>query len=104
VDVSPLEAERVGECARFARSKGNGVRNMGTRVRRRAAHMIGASSAAVILAAGVTQSQQEPAAPTPYAAAGVPPTAAAIEQTEVGHEAGARLVESFDGLGLGFNG
>ena len=34
----------------------------------------------------------------------MPPTAAAIEQTEVGHEAGARLVESFDGLGLGFNG
>ena len=67
-------------------------------------HVIGAASAALMLAAGATSSQQGPPPPTPYVASRVPPTAAAIEQTEPGTAAGVTMVESFDGLGLGFNG
>ena len=70
----------------------------------RVSHVIGASLAALILAAGAIRSQQGPPAPTPYVAPRVPPTAAAIEQTEPGRAPGVTLVESFDGLGLGFNG
>ena len=74
------------------------------RAAERVTHVIGVSSAALILAAGVTRSQQGPPAPTPYVAPRVPPAAAAIEQTTPGNEAGVALVESFDGLGLGFTG
>ena len=71
---------------------------------RRVTHVIGAALTALMLSAGVPQSQQGPPAPTPYIAPRVPPAAAAIEQTEPGTEPGVTLVESFDGLGLGFNG
>jgi len=67
-------------------------------------HVIVAAPAALVLAAGVIGSQQGPPPPTAYVAPQVPPAAAAIEQTEPGTEPGATLVESFDGLGLGFNG
>jgi hypothetical protein len=71
----------------------------------RVAHIVGASSAAVaiVVAAGVEQAP-EPPAPTPYVAPLVPPAAAAIEQTSPGKEPGVVLVDSFDGLGLGFSG
>jgi hypothetical protein len=70
----------------------------------RIAHIAGASSVALMLAAGVERAQQGPPAPTPYVVPPVAPAAAAIEQRSHGKEAGVRLVESFDGLGLGFSG
>jgi len=70
----------------------------------RIAHIVGASSVALMLAAGVERAQQGPPAPTPYVTPPIAPAAAAIEQTSHGKEAGVRLVESFDGLGLGFSG
>src|SRR5258708_33183815 len=105
--VANMATARIfrGECERFARydswfSRLRHMRKRATRV----AHVIGASSAALILAAGVSRSQQGPDAPTPYVGPRVPPTSAAIEQTEPGSAPGVALVESFDGLGLGFNG
>ncbi len=67
-------------------------------------HVIGAALTALMLSAVVPRSQQGLPAPTPYVAARVPAAAAAIEQTEPSTEPGVTLVESFDGLGLGFNG
>ena len=97
--ISPISAASTattrtsrGESERFARYD----RQAGPMT-----HVIGASLAALILAAGVTRSQQGPPAPTPYVAPRVPPTAAAIEQTAPGDAPGVTMVESFDGLGLG---
>ncbi len=45
-----------------------------------------------------------PPAPTPYIAPSVTPAGAAVEQTTHGALPGPQLVESFDGLGLGFSG
>ncbi len=50
------------------------------------------------------QAQQGPPAPVPYVAAPVVAASAAVEQTLHGPAPGAMLVESFDGLGLGFTG
>lgn len=47
---------------------------------------------------------QPPPAPSPYLAPPVKPAGAAIEQTTQGALPGPELVESFDGLGLGFSG
>jgi len=63
-----------------------------------------ASSVALMLAAGVEHAQQGQPSPTPYVAPHVPPAAAAIEQTSNGNQPGVVLVESFDGIGLGFTG
>ena len=63
-----------------------------------------ASSVALMLAAGVEHAQQGQPPPTPYVAPHVPPAAAAIEQTSNGNQPGVVLVESFDGIGLGFTG
>jgi hypothetical protein len=85
----------------------------------RATLVICAASATLMVTAGITPSQQSrqspesqqsrqplqgPPAPTPYTAPRVPPAAAAIEQIEPGSEPGVTLVESFDGIGLGFKG
>ena len=71
----------------------------------RIAHLVGASSVAVAIGvAGGVEQAPEPPAPTPYVAPRVPPAAAAIEQTSPGKEPGVVLVDSFDGLGLGFSG
>src|SRR5882672_4123144 len=63
-----------------------------------------ASSVALMLAAGVEHAQQGQPPPTPYVAPHVPPAAAAVEQTSDGNQPGVVLVESFDGIGLGFTG
>jgi hypothetical protein len=70
----------------------------------RMAFIVAASFVALIVAAGVEEAQQAQPPPTPYVAPPVPPAAAAIEQTVHGTEPGVVLVESFDGIGLGFTG
>jgi hypothetical protein len=47
---------------------------------------------------------QQPPTPPPPVAITVPPGAAAVEQTAHGSKPAARLVTSFDGLGMGFTG
>ncbi|MBX7183777.1 MAG: hypothetical protein K1Y01_01400 [Vicinamibacteria bacterium] len=58
----------------------------------------------VAAALGRAQAPSPPPAPTPYTAPSIPPAAAAVEQTTHGALPGPELVESFDGLGLGFSG
>lgn len=62
----------------------------------------------VLLLVAVRGSEQAPPSPpptpTPYVAPSVAPAGAAVEQTTHGALPGPELVESFDGLGLGFSG
>lgn len=53
---------------------------------------------------GAQASQGAPPSPTPYASTAVKPATAAVEQTTPGTKAGLELIESFEGLGLGFSG
>ena len=55
-------------------------------------------------ALGREQAPSPPPTPSPYAAPSVLPATAAVEQTSPGTGPSAALVESFDGLGLGFGG
>lgn len=61
-----------------------------------------APSALFVLA--LLAAQQERPTPTPYVAPPVTAAGAAVEQTTQGTKPPAELVESFDGLGLGFTG
>jgi len=58
----------------------------------------------LVLMAGLPAVQEPRPTPTPYAAPNVPSAGAAIEQTSHGTKPAPRLVESFEGLGFGFQG
>jgi hypothetical protein len=62
------------------------------------------TSLLLLLAVAFPEQAAPPPTPTPYVAAAVSPASAAIEQTTHGTKPGAELIESFDGLGLGFVG
>jgi len=55
-------------------------------------------------APGAQATQGSPPSPTPYVSSAVTAASAAIEQTRHGAKAGPELIESFEGLGLGFIG
>ena len=58
----------------------------------------------VFLILGLFFAQQPAAPPPPPPVITVPPRSAAIEQTTMGSGPAVALVESFDGLGVGFEG
>ena len=60
------------------------------------------SAAVAVTVVALAQGGQPP--PSPYAAPPIAAAGAAVEQTTQGAKPGPTLVESFDGLGLGFNG
>jgi hypothetical protein len=59
---------------------------------------------ALVAAAAPQATPTPPPAPTPYVVPPVSPEGAAVEQTTPGALPGLELIESFDGLGLGFSG
>jgi hypothetical protein len=58
----------------------------------------------MLLMAGMAAEQGGPPSATPYVAPAVAPSGAAVEQTSHGTKPGPEMVESFDGIGLGFSG